>query len=255
MSVSESDVLCEIFERLSAEDGLTINISEYELNQWPLNLITSLKECGVLKKTQPASSVICQGCEFECLMPVHVLTDTNQSPKVFIVCDKRNDINRVPVALSFLEQWQVSGDSIADLIAKLLEIKRANYNGSDKSRWEIGLFKGTKLSSHLILISDGQLKLSLAGHSLPLLQLLTFDKSKFIIDKKLLNRLVNKPIAAAGNSESAKQRRERLIKRVEELKLKGNKSFLKIAAEEENISVSRLKQIIDKKEPVQSKSW
>lgn len=249
------DVLLEIIGRLSAQDGLPIQISEYELNQWPKDFVKALKTNKLLTKSQPASSVVCIGCERECLMPVYHLTYPDKEPINFVVCDKRSDINRVPISSSLLEQWQVSGDLIANLIANLLGINRTNYISTDKARWEVGLLKGTKHSSHLILTNDGNLNLSFAGHSLPLSQVLSIDKCKFSIDGKLLKRLVDEPITGAGGKESAKQRRERIIKRVEELKLKDVRSFLKTVAEEEGISESRLKQITAKKNPVKPKKW
>jgi hypothetical protein len=60
-----------------------------------------------------------------------------------------------------------------------------------------------------------------------------------------LAHLVDKPIAGAGDPESAMQRRARLKKRVQSEKDKGTIAFLKIVAEEERISVPRLKQLLN----------
>ncbi len=106
------------------------------------------------------------------------------------------------------------------------------------------MFKGAKHSSHLLLSADGQLTLNLAGHSIDLADILTFESCGFKLDKRVLVRLVDKPIAGAGDAESAELRREKLIKRVQAEKNKGNRAFLKSVAEEEGFSVSRLKQIV-----------
>lgn len=56
----------------------------------------------------------------------------------------------------------------------------------------------------------------------------------------------NKPtVEGLLDGRQAEERRKRLIERVAEEKNKGNKSFLKTVAEEEGISRSRLKQLID----------
>ncbi len=68
-----------------------------------------------------------------------------------------------------------------------------------------------------------------------------------------MTRLVDQPVAGAGDEESAAQRRERLKKRVQAVKAKGTKAFLKTVAEEEGISSSRLKQLL-REEPEPTKA-
>ncbi len=111
-------------------------------------------------------------------------------------------------------------------------------------RREVGIFKGGKGSSHLVLLADGRLTLTLAGHSIALADILTLEGNGFKLDKQTLIRLVDKPIGRAGDAESAAQRRERIKKRVQTEKQKGNRAFLKTVAETEGISVSRLKQLL-----------
>jgi hypothetical protein len=65
-----------------------------------------------------------------------------------------------------------------------------------------------------------------------------------VIDRRLLNRCVDHPVAGAGDAESAEQRRERLRARVREEKAKGTRAYVKTVAEEEGISPSRLKQLV-----------
>ena len=60
----------------------------------------------------------------------------------------------------------------------------------------------------------------------------------------MVGRALDQPIAGAGDTESPAQRRERLKKRVQEVKARGTRGFLKVVAQEEGISVSRLKQIL-----------
>lgn len=236
--------LIELLERVGAGHGAAVLVSDYELSQWPSAAVTEIKTRRLLSKTRPASSVVCPGCERECMMPVHTLSDTARCPAAFIVCDKRSDINRVPVPINRLEQWQASGDSIADLLAGLLGLHRSGASGTNATRWEIGMLKGAKHSSHLVLLADDNLTLTLAGHLVALTDVLALEGNAFKVDRRTLNRLVDQPVAGAGDTESAAQRRERLKKRVQVLKTKGTKAFLKAVAEEEGISVSRLKQLL-----------
>jgi hypothetical protein len=237
--------LVELLERVGAQRGAAVVVSNHELSEWPSTTVAAMKSRGLITKARPATSTVCYECERECVMPVHILSDSAHSPEALIVCDKRSDINRVPVPISCLEQWQASGVSVANLLVGLLDLRRSGAGDTSSGRWEIGMFKGVKYSSHLVLIADGQLTLSLAGHSIALADVLALEGNRFTVDKRTLIHLVDHPVAGAGDAESAAQRRERLKKRVQAERTKGSKAFLKVVAEEEGISVSRLKQLLD----------
>jgi len=248
------DAILELLARMGASNGAAVLVSEEELSHWPVAAIGAMKSQKLLVKARPAASAVCPGCEEECVMPVHTLTHETRGTASFIVCDKRSDTNRVAVPISRLEQWQASGTSIADLLAGLLGLRRPDTGDTSTGRWEIGMFKGAKRSSHLVLLADGRLTLSLAGHSIALADILALESNGFKLDKRTLIRLVDKPVAGAGDAESAAQRRERLKKRVQAEKTKGNKAFLKAVSEDEGISVSRLKQLLkEKPEPTKAR--
>ena len=237
-------VLTELLDRVAAQQGKAVLLGTYELAQWPAEPVTTLKSQRVITKARPAASTVCPGCERECAMPVDRLYGTGRTPSAFVVCDKRSDINRVAVPISQLEQWQASGDSIADLLARLLGLQRSGADAASEGRWEVGVFKGAKHAGHLVLQASNGLTLELAGHSIPLSEVLAFEGDSFKLDERALTRRVDQPVAGAGDIESAVQRRVRLKKRIDELKVKGVKAFLKTVAEEEGISVSRVKQLL-----------
>lgn len=241
--------LLEVLACVGARHGAAVLISEHELSEWPNAAVAAMKSQRLIAKARPASSAVCPGCERECVMRVHTLPHPTV-PAAFIVCDKRSDINRVAVPINRLEQWQASGASIADLLASLLGLRRSGSSGTENARWEIGMLKSAKHSSHLVLSADGNLTLGLAGHVIALNDVLSLEGNAFKVDKRTLIRLMDQPVAGAGDTESAAQRRERLKKRVRTLKAQGVKAFLKVVAEEEGISVSRLKQLLrEKPEP------
>lgn len=237
-------VLIELLERVGAGQDAAVLITGHELNQWPADAVAALKAHKLIRKTRPASSVVCPGCEEECMMSVNTILVPSDDPTLFIVCDKRSDINRVTIPIIHLEQWQTSGALVADLLSDLLGLRRPAANNTTTDRWEIGMLKGKKHSSHLVLIAGDNLTLTLAGHSIPLPDILAFENNQITIDRRTLTRLVDQPVAGAGDTESAVKRRERLQKRVDELKSNGVKAFLQTTADEEGIHVSRLKQIL-----------
>jgi hypothetical protein len=242
--MTPQDAIAELLARVGAGHGAAVFIDAQELRDWPIAAVAAMKAEKLLVKASPAQSVVCPGCERECVMPVRAMPSGPRDRAAFVICDKRSDINRVNVPLDRLEQWQTSGESIADLIARLLALRRPSGRAPDSGRWEVGVLRGTKHTSHLVLLADGELRLSLAGYSIALADVLDAKDKHIVIDKRMLNRCVDGPVAGAGDAESAEQRRDRLRARVREEKTKGTRPFLKVVAGEEGISISRLKQLV-----------
>jgi predicted DNA-binding transcriptional regulator AlpA len=166
--MTPQDAIAELLARVGASHGVTIFIDAQELRDWPIAAVAAMKAEKLLVKARPAQSVVSPGCERECVMPVHAEPSGPSDRAAFVVCDKRSDINRVNVPLARLERWQASGESIANLTARLLALRRPSGRAADAGRWEVGMFKGTRHASHLVLLGDGELRLSLAGHSIAL---------------------------------------------------------------------------------------
>jgi hypothetical protein len=242
--MTPQDALLELLARVGASHGAAVFVSADELSEWPVAAVAAMKAQKLLVKARPAVSVVCPGCERECVMPIHVVPPQGTASRAFVVCDKRSDINRVAVPISRIEQWQASDALIAELLAQLLDLRRPGDIDSDAGRWEIGMLKGAKHASHLVLLGNGELKLSVAGHSIALADVLELRGDRFFVDRRTLDRLVDHPVAGAGDAESAEQRRERLKARVRAQKARGTRAFLKVVADEEGISVSRLKQLV-----------
>jgi len=236
--------LGELLARVGAAAGSAVFIGIDELEGWPVGAVASLKGYKVLREGRPAASVVCSGCERECVMAVHVLPATDSDARAFVLCDKRHDINRVPVPIARLTQFVASGESVADLVASLLGLHRPAEAGPTPLRWEIGILKGRMYSSHLVLHGQGELKLLLAGHSVVLADVLKIEGGRLTIDRRRLVRLVDSPVAAAGDGESAAQRRVRLKAEIQAEKLKGTRAFLQVVAGRERITPSRLKQLV-----------
>ena len=157
------DALCELLARLGASRGEAVLISEEELDTWPAQAVKAMKLQKMLVRARPAASAVCPGCEQECVMPVHTMTAGSQGSASFIVCDKRSDVNRVAVHNSRLEQWRSSGTAISELLASLLGLRCPDAGDTPTGRWEVGMLKGAKGSSHLVLSAEGSLTLKLAG--------------------------------------------------------------------------------------------
>ncbi|MBM3353330.1 MAG: hypothetical protein FJY51_08710 [Betaproteobacteria bacterium] len=234
--------LIELLARVGAVQGAAVLINEEELSQWPAVAVAAMKSQKLIAKARSAASAICPGCERECVMPVHTPPTANCGTASFIVCDKRSDINRVSVPVGRLEQWQTTCDLIAGLLAQLLGLGDQEPTVAEGNQWHIGVLRGRKHRSRVTLLAGDRLALSLAGHTRPLTEVLAIKKNVITLDKGALLRLVDKPADKAA-TEPPEQRRERLRAHIREERARGTKAFLQRVAEEEGISVSRLKQL------------
>lgn len=184
-------------------------------------------------------------------MPVQVVTRQGQPPRAFIVCDKDDDIGRVPVALLRLERWRASETSLGDALAMLLGGSVATRLADDAKTLRLGVIAGrTARAAVLMRWQGGGAVLEVGGHVLPLDLALTIKGAALMLDSKTLVRCVDAPAAGAGvPAESPDERRQRLKGRVAAEKRKGTKAFNEVVAAEEGLSVSRLKQLVAEPKP------
>lgn len=246
--MNEADGLAALFDRVAAAGGETAMFSERELAEWPVALLAGLKAAGLLVKGPPADVVSCPGCEEDCAMPVEAAITAGGKWRAFVVCDRRDDVSRVAVAPDLLEQWICSPDRVADTLARLLGIRRSDGDAAG-GRWDVGVLKGTQHSAHVVLGIDRVLRLAIAGHSLPVADVLEFSDKGLILERRALLRCVDNPVAAAGDTPSRDLRIERLRKRRNELRSAGVHNFNQVLAREENCSVSLIKQLLAEKKP------
>ena len=240
--MTPEQAFAELLGRLGAGKGVVVLVSEEELARWPETAVRSMKKAGLLAPASPASSVVCPGCEQECSMPVYSRSTGAGTSTFFVVCDKRDDISRVPISTMNLQQWGVSLVGLAEVIARLLEVAGAvAVNGT---RCEIGILRGRKHSSHVTLIADGGLGLRIAGHIVDLASVLSIQNGAIRIDRLALQGFADKPVAGGGDIEGSDERKKRLAREVKAEKALGTRAFLKVVAKREGISPQRLKQIL-----------
>lgn len=244
--MNPDDVLPTLLDRVAAAGGGAAYFSAQELAVWPASMLARMKEMGLLAPSTPAASVVCPGCEEECAMPVEMATTVAGVRRFFVVCDRREDTARVPVPLVQLEQWQCSPRLLADGVAKLVGLRRS-LSDDDPRRLDLGVLKGTQASAHVVLHVDSALTLHIAGHVLPLGDVLAWADSGMTAERRALVRCVDNPVAAGGAKESAEKRRERLGARRKELLASGVHNFNEVLAHEEGVSTTRIKQILNPK--------
>jgi hypothetical protein len=225
-----------------------------EVKDWPAGALDMLVTSGLLQPAQPMATIECDGCEENCNMPVTVYPAQEDKPgRAFITCVERDDIGRVRVDFHRMEQWQATGGLIAAALARLLGLPRTATQAADGKQWNVGTLKGKKHNSPVTLLAGDSLTLALAGHTVPLVDVLAIENNALALDKAALIRLVDNP-AGDAEAETPEARRERIRARVREEKAKGTKAFLRVVAEEEGISESRIKQLVKDDAPPENDS-
>jgi hypothetical protein len=246
--MNSADVLSILLERLVAAGGGAAVFSAVELAHWPAPAVAKLKADGLLVASTPAASVICPGCEEDCAKPVETASTASGAWRAFVACDKRDDTARVPIPAALLEQWQCTPAQLAAQLAKFLGLRRP-LSDDDPKRLDLGMLKGTQGSAHVVLHVEGALSLYVAGHVLPLTDVVDWTEKGLTVERRALVRSVDSPIAAAGRAESAAQRKARIQSRAKELKALGVDAFIKALVAEEGISESRIKQLLKQEKP------
>ena len=202
------DALLELLGRVGACRDAAVLVNDEELLQWPRAAVKAMKSQKLIVKARPASSAICPGCESNCVMPVHTLPATTGKPSSFIVCDKRSDINRVPVPPGRLIQWQCNADLVSGFVASSLGLRSPGRNTDSAGRREIGIVCGDKRSQMLCLEASGTLTLVVGNSKVPLAEFIEFHKGAYTLDAAPIRRLADSATTADDRYTPSNARRE-----------------------------------------------
>src|SRR3954469_20217157 len=124
-------------------------------------------------------------------MPVHTVPAGPLAPASFIVCDKRSDINRVPVSAARLAQWRCDAELVRGFIATSFGLRLSDQHHADSGLLNIGIASGGKRSQMLCLRTERELILVAGDNGIPLPDLLRFHDGKYSVDVGLIRQLVD----------------------------------------------------------------
>ncbi len=202
--VSPEEVLLDLGARVGVSPSREVRIGAGELAQWPREAVRALKEQKLLRKAQRARSTVCPGCGMQCAMPV----EKGTGPLLpWVVCDKRGDINRVPVSVDRLAQWRTSADILGRVIAEGLSPHWRGLEAEGGRVMEIGMASAGKRRRLLNLRLEGEIALAAGSSALPLSEVLRFGEGRYVMDNTRIRRWLD--VAAETPTFSARRiRRE-----------------------------------------------
>ena len=203
--------LIELLGRVGARHGDSVTVSTEELSQWPAAAVSALKSQGLLLKARPAISVICDGCEQDCSMPVQTVTRANAFASSFVVCDKRSDTNRVPVPSARLALWRCDAKAVCEFVAASLGLQQTTVPPPDDGSLLIGVARGSKRTQMLCLrVVQGHLTLVAGADGLPLADVIGFESGRFTLDQEAVRHMVDAaPTADPRHTPSTVKREAR----------------------------------------------
>ena len=202
------EVLMELVDRLGAGRGATALISEVELSGWPTAAVLALKAQRIIAKAKAADRAVCPGCEEECVMPVTVLPGGGEATRTFILCEQRDDTNRVPVTADHLLQWRCSLELVCGFVAESLGLQRGRRQQNQAGLLELGLVTGKKRVQMVCLEVIDRVLLVVGQNKVDLAELIAFDHGKFSVDEGMIQRLVDSSNTADARHTPSVVRRE-----------------------------------------------
>ena len=122
-------VFFDLLSRAGASTAREVRVDSLELARWPEEAVSALKSQKLIRRARRARSTVCPGCGRQCAMPVEWGADLS-TPRV--VCDKRSDINRVPVSVDRLAQWRTSAGILGRFIAEGLSLHWRDRKAQDR---------------------------------------------------------------------------------------------------------------------------
>lgn len=251
--LTAGEALTEVLARLGAARGQVVGFSADELQRWPADAVAAFMAQGVLRRGKPAETAVCPGCERACVMPVqqrHRPGVSAAASAAFIVCDRRDDIGRVPLAPAHLERWRVDAQTLGDALAGLLGAGDCHPVPGTTGAYRLGVVVGAIDKAPVLLRFDeqGGMRLDVAGHAVEVASVLAVRAGKLVLDIRHLARCADGPAAGAAlSTETPAQRTARLQARKAVLQQRGVKAFLPVLADEEGVSVSMIKRILGRK--------
>lgn len=202
------EVLIELVDRLGASGSHTVLISESELGRWPGEAIHALKSQRIIGKAKAADSAVCPGCEEECVMPVITLPGGEGATRSFILCEQRDDTNRVAVTTSHLLQWRCSLELMCGFVADSLGLHRGRLQRNQAGMLEIGMVTGKKRVQMICMEITDRVQAVVGQNKVDLAELVVFEDGKFSVHQGMVQRLVDSSNTADERYTPSDIRRE-----------------------------------------------
>ena len=143
-------------------------------------------------------------------MPVYTPPARTGPAASFVICDKRDDINRVEVQAERLRQWHCGAAAVGAFVAQNVGLRIEHRRKTDAGLWELGVATG-KTRSQMVCLRVGErleLELVAGGNAIPLYAHVRFGADGYSLDCEAIRRLVDAATTADSRYTPSNARRE-----------------------------------------------
>ena len=208
MSALCSKIPAIVVERIEASHPARAHFLMTELEGWPEGALSKLARCGLFQVSDHAEAIVCPGCDWQCHKRISARKTAAEQARAYIVCDEEPAHGVIFVSDHERARYHTSLSGLARLIADLLgkEAPKASASGA---AFLLGTFNGRHGAREVCLALDGgRLRLRVGQHSLPLVEVLSWDSDGFAIDKKRVRQLAGRKISERGSARSDRTRQQ-----------------------------------------------
>ena len=189
--MNKDQVLSLLFGRISGQ-AKSAWFGHDEVEEWQEGVLDSLLSCRLLVESTRAGSIVCEGCEERCAMPV-VFSESGE--RAFIVCDHpdhQSHMGRINVPLIRLQQWQSDASLVAKVVMKLLSLAGNPDCQRGIGDYKLGLVK-SNIGRRTAYLQAQPLALVINQQSTPIDELVYFNGKALVLDWGNFNALLNAP--------------------------------------------------------------
>jgi len=189
--MNKDQVLSLLFARISGQ-AMPAWFDHNEVQEWQEGLLDSLLTCRLLVESTRASSIVCEGCEEQCAMPV-VFSELGE--RAFIVCDypdQQSYMGRINVPLIRLQQWQSDAGLVAKVVMELLNLAGEPDVQRKTGDYKLGFVKSNK-GRRTAYLQAQPLALVINQQSTPIDELVYFNDNALGLDWDNYNALLDAP--------------------------------------------------------------
>lgn len=197
-------ILAQIVSRISEGHPRPAIFEQNEISEWSLPVVDQLLKVGLLYRGKDATSVICPGCEEQCLRPVIKRKPARaRKAKALVTCDLRSDTSTVPIPIEQLRRWHSDLGALASFIADQIgSAIREPPIGTD--RISLGTVKGERGFLRLALNAGDDISLSVGRQTLPIDKAIIFGRAGISLDVDAIQKLANMQRAGDVEQQGAK---------------------------------------------------
>ena len=186
-----------------------MRVSETDVRQWPAEAASALKAHRLLVRARPARTVVCPGCEADCVMPVQTIPAGPRAAARFIVCDKRSDINRVALTTAHVDQWKCDAEALARFVVEQLGLRREPAPGRRfRDAAPRARRRGHAAPDAGPSARAGDVTLVVADTAVALADLIDFEHRAYVLDTAAIRHLVDAATTADPRYTPSTTRRE-----------------------------------------------